>query len=85
MPTKRPAVPPRPAKPTPATTYPKRRRGRPRTGLQPGELASEYERMTLRLPRRVFVELDAMSKRVKEPRWYVVYEALREYFARHAK
>ena len=67
----------RPPKPAP-----KRPRGRPRTGLKAGEAVTEYERMTLRLPARMFARLDNCARMTGAARWGVIHEALDAYLKR---
>ena len=53
--------------------------GRRPTGVRPGELASQYPRVTLRLPPETLMALDAIGRAVGRPQWQVVYEAVRAY------
>jgi hypothetical protein len=53
--------------------------GRRPTGVRPGEKASEYPRITLRLPDEALAELDAAGRAVGRPRWRVVMDAVRAY------
>jgi predicted DNA-binding protein len=53
--------------------------GRRPTGLKPGELASQYPRVTLRLPPETLQDLDAISRAVGRPQWQIVYEAVRAF------
>ena len=51
--------------------------GRPATGMKLGEKASEYPRLTMRLPPATMAELDAASRAVGLPQWRVIVEAVR--------
>ena len=53
--------------------------GRPATGLRPGEKASEYQRLTMRLPDESIVLLKAIGRAVDAPAWRVMVDALRAY------
>jgi hypothetical protein len=53
--------------------------GRRPTGIRPGEKASEYQKVTLRLPGDAVAELDAAARTVGRPRWRVVIDAVRAY------
>jgi hypothetical protein len=55
-------------------------RGRPSTGLNPGELASEYPRLTIRLPQPTLDELDAAARATGVPQWRVIVEAVQAYY-----
>ena len=57
----------------------KRPPGRPPAGLQPGEKASEYRRLMLRLPEETFAELSAAGRTVGQPQWRVVVNAVKAY------
>jgi len=57
-------------------------RGRPSTGVRPGEKASEYPRLTMRLPQSTLDELDAASRATGAPQWRVIVEAVRCYFGK---
>jgi hypothetical protein len=57
----------------------KRRAGRPATGLRPGEKASEYQRLTMRLPDDSIRLLKATARAVDAPAWRVMVDALRAY------
>ena len=49
-----------------------------RTGrLRIPERASQYPRVTLRLPPETLQELDAIARAVGRPQWQIVYEAVR--------
>jgi hypothetical protein len=56
--------------------------GRPLTGVQPGEKASEYPRLTLRLPQPTLDDLDAASRATGFPQWRVIVEAVRCYYSK---
>lgn len=58
---------------------PRGRKGRPRAGVQPGEKASEYRRLMLRLPEDTLAELQATARAVGRPQWRVVVDALKGY------
>ena len=60
-----------------ATRHPQA--GRPATGLRPGEKASEYQRLTMRLPDESLVLLKAIGRAIDMPAWRVMVEALRAY------
>jgi hypothetical protein len=53
--------------------------GRPATGVRPGEKASEYQRLTVRLPDDSIVLLKAVGRAVGAPAWRVMVDALRAY------
>jgi hypothetical protein len=53
--------------------------GRRPTGLRPGELLSEYKRLTIRLPPDVQGELVAASGALRRPQWRVLIDAIRAY------
>ena len=55
------------------------RAGRPATGVRPGEKASEYQRLTMRLPDDSLALLKAIGRAVDVPAWRVMVEALRAY------
>ena len=58
----------------------KRRTGqRMTTGIRPGEKASDYQRLTIRLPEDVRDELEALSDAVRLPQWRVIVDAIRAY------
>src|SRR6266851_9559780 len=61
----------------------KRKRRRPgqrmTTGIRPGEKASDYQRLTIRLPEDVRDELEALSAAVRLPQWRVIVDAIRAY------
>ena len=57
----------------------RRRPGRPPAGLEPGEKASEYRRLMLRLPEDTFAELSAASRTIGQPQWRVVVNAVKAY------
>ena len=53
--------------------------GRPTTGLRPGEKASEYQRLTMRLPDESLQLLKAIGRAVDAPAWRVMVDALAAY------
>ena len=53
--------------------------GRARTGIQPGERVSDYQRMTIRLPANVRLELRAASGALGLPEWRVIVNAIQAY------
>lgn len=53
--------------------------GRPTTGVRPGEKASDYKRLMLRLPADTLAEMDAAARATGQTRWRVVVEAVRAY------
>jgi hypothetical protein len=55
-------------------------RGRPRTGIKPGDRLSDYKRLTVRLPADVRAELKAASGALARPEWRVLVDALRAYW-----
>ena len=63
-------------------TPPKRPRGRPATGLKPGEKSEDYPRLTLRLPPRVKTRLEAATHSLRTPAWLIIVDALDAYFDR---
>jgi hypothetical protein len=63
-----------------ATARPtKRRPGRPAAGIEPGEKASEYRRLMLRLPEETFAELSAAARTIGQPQWRVIMHAVKAY------
>ena len=56
-----------------------RKPGRPPAGIEPGEKASEYRRLMLRLPEDTFAELSAAARTIGQPQWRVVVNALKAY------
>ena len=56
--------------------------GRPVTGIKPGEKASEYPRLTMRLPPSTLADLDAAARATGFPQWRVIVEAVRAYYRR---
>jgi hypothetical protein len=57
------------------TGKPRGRAGRARTGLH-GELASQYPRVTLRLPPGTLADLDAIARAIGHSQWRVIVEAV---------
>jgi hypothetical protein len=55
------------------------RAGRPATRLRPGEKASDYRRLTMRLPDDSLALLKAIARTVDAPAWRVMVDALRAY------
>jgi len=55
-------------------------RGRHRTGIGEGEKASDYPRLTMRLPPSTLAELDAAARATGFPQWRVIVEAVRAYY-----
>lgn len=53
--------------------------GRPAAGIHPGEKASEYRRLMLRLPEDTFAELNAAGRVIGQPQWRVVVNAVKAY------
>ena len=53
--------------------------GRSRTGINPGEKASEYRRFTVRLPDQARAELQAAAGALRRPAWRVLVDAIRAY------
>jgi hypothetical protein len=53
--------------------------GRARTGIAPGERVSDYQRMTIRLPANVRLELRAAAAILPAPEWRVIVDAIRAY------
>jgi predicted transcriptional regulator len=47
--------------------------------LRPGEKASEYQRLTMRLPDDSLALLKAIARAVDAPAWRVMVDALRAY------
>jgi hypothetical protein len=60
----------------PATETPKRGRGRPAKGLQPGETVTSYRRLTVRLPAESKARLMAIAEVTKTPAWLLVTQAV---------
>jgi hypothetical protein len=63
----------------------KRRRGRPSSGMRPGEQVKDYPRLAIRVPRRVVDKLEAMARKDKRPLWWVVATAIEERAERELK
>jgi hypothetical protein len=64
----------------------KRRQGqRSTTGIRPGEKASDYQRLTIRLPEDVRDELEALSQELHLPQWRVIVDAIQAYRASHTQ
>ena len=55
------------------------------TGIRPGEKASEYGRMTIRLPEDVRDQLEALSQVLQLPQWRVIVDAIQAYVASHKR
>ena len=62
------------------------RKGKPRglvgrrpTGLRPDEKLSEYQRLTVRLPEDVRLELKAAAGALRQPEWRVLVAAIQAY------
>ena len=55
------------------------RAGRPASGVRPGEKASAYPRLTMRLPDDSLMLLKAIGRAVDAPAWRVMVEALQAY------
>jgi hypothetical protein len=53
--------------------------GRPSTGVRAGEKASEYKRLTIRLPDDSLVALNAVARVIGQPAWRAIVEALAAY------
>jgi predicted transcriptional regulator len=53
--------------------------GRPLTGLRPGEKASEYKQLTVRLPDETLSALNAIGRVVSRPMWRVMVDAVAAY------
>jgi len=58
----------------------KRGRGRPPTGVKPGEKAGAYRPLMIRLPADTRAELDAAARATGFPKWRVIVEAVRAYY-----
>ena len=50
--------------------------GRPPTGVRPGELASQYKQVIVRLPPETVTQLQALSQTLEQPQWRVVVDAI---------
>ena len=59
-----------------------KRKARNPTGIRPGELSSEYPRVTVRLPRDVRAVLKRTAKQEHRPEWRVLVDAIRGYAER---
>jgi len=57
----------------------RRKPGRPTTGMEPGEKASEYRRFTMRLPEATAARLSAIGRTVNKPAWKVIVTAVDAY------
>ena len=53
--------------------------GRPTAGLRPGERASQYKRLTVRLPEEALTELIAAAQVLERPQWRVMVYAIHAY------
>jgi hypothetical protein len=53
--------------------------GRPRTGIRPGEKASQYRRFAVRLPDDVREQLESAAGALRRPGWRVVVDAIQAY------
>jgi hypothetical protein len=53
--------------------------GRPSTGVRPGEKASDYKRLTIRLPDDSLAAVDAIGRVTRVPAWRVIVDALAAY------
>ena len=58
---------------------PKKGPGRPTAGFKRGQRASEYRRLTVRVPERTFTVLAKLTERTGLPQWRVVMAALEAY------
>ena len=56
-----------------------RPRGRPATGVRPGEKSSEYRLFPVRLPDDTLAALDAIGRVVDRPAWRVIVDAIAAY------
>jgi hypothetical protein len=50
--------------------------GRPPTGIRPGELASKYKQVVVRLPPETVTQLVKLSASLGRPQWRVVADAI---------
>jgi hypothetical protein len=57
-------------------------RGRPTTGVAPGEKASSYPRLNVRLPPETLAGLNAAARATGFPQWRVIVEAVKCYFGK---
>jgi hypothetical protein len=55
--------------------------GRPPTGVRPGELASQYKQVLVRLPPETVTQLETLSQTLAQPQWRVVVEAIAAFAA----
>ena len=62
---------------------PRGTKGRNPTGVNPGELLSEYPRTTVRLPPDVRFLLEHVAKHQNRQQWRVLVDAIREYANAH--
>jgi hypothetical protein len=53
--------------------------GRPPGGLKPGERVGDYQRLTVRLPVDVRLELKAAAGALRRPEWHVLVDAIKAY------
>ena len=61
-------------------THKKRRQGqRSTTGIRPGEKASDYKRLTIRLPDDSLAALNAIARVTGRPAWRAIVDALAVY------
>ena len=58
------------------TGRPKRPRGRPAKGLRPGELVTNYERVTVRMPAASKARLMALADVTTTPVWLLLTNAV---------
>jgi hypothetical protein len=54
-------------------------RGRPTTGLRPGERSSQYKLFPVRLPDDTIAAIDAIVRVVDHPAWRVIVDAVAAY------
>jgi hypothetical protein len=64
------------------SAMPKKTPGRPPAGLRKGEKASEYRRLTVRVPERTLRLVAQLAEREGRPQWRIVNDALDDYAAR---
>ena len=53
-----------------------RKPGHPPTGLRPGELSSDYPRLTVRVPAESVERLRQLAKARDVPQWRILHEAI---------
>jgi hypothetical protein len=66
-------------RPTAKKGKPRGTAGRKPTGLRPGELLSQYPRLTVRVPADTVARLRALAEARGLPQWRILHEAIQAY------